>query len=68
MQGISPAFQLSRVGIQLLKARSSELTHDYNWEKQVMGHGLLKSAGGTEAGERLLPATTLSPDYVAGSS
>lgn len=46
---------------RLLKALSSELTHDYNWEKQVLGHGLLKSAGGTEAGKRLLLATTLSP-------
>lgn len=61
MQDVAPVFQLSRAGIQLLKALSSELTHDYNWEKQVLGHGLLKSAGGTEAGKKLLLATTLSP-------
>lgn len=41
-------------------ALSPEVTKDGKWEKQVLGHGTFESAGGTEMGEDLLPATALS--------
>lgn len=46
------------------EALPSGLTHHYNWDEQVLGHGSLESAGRREAQrqtvERLLPATRLS--------